>query len=542
MRERSPMRFATTAAFLQGGVIFAVLCMVLLAAAETQAAIYYVDCDTGNDTTDGLSEARAWRSTDKVSTFNFQDGDHVRFKRGCVWENALVKVSRSLTIEAYGTAGPLPHLVGAVRIRSWVGPSNGGIVSAEAAIAPGSPGPKDVLIVYDERHRRFYDKVSALASLTAPGQFFHDAEARILYVRLLAGTNPSQDLYVSSRNHIIELQPGTVERVVVEGLRLSFANEYAVGFWYQSSDASYGSLRVANCELFGHAVQAIHIGGTNTFRDVEILNNTITAIGNEGVYIRYLKGQEQGLVVTRMLRISGNDIGGNGFGWRSDGIWANGEGLDIKQGVAAGIIDHNTLFDLNGMFGIAVLSSNVTVEHNTVVNVHMAGADSESGIAGIVIDPHDFNGPTIVRHNSVTMSNAHGIAVRGVAHLKPRIEIYDNDISVAEPYAPFAFTSQNMANTVISNNRARGGGAGLAVLKPCCPPIGVEVRNNVFREVTVPVMTAKDLSRGVHMTTNLFCVQGAVDLARRTAPSDNVVVSAGECERPVANPQNLRVQ
>ncbi|MCP9442314.1 MAG: right-handed parallel beta-helix repeat-containing protein [Nitrospira sp.] len=536
------MRFATTAAFLQGGVIFAVLCMVLLAAAETQAAIYYVDCDTGNDTTDGLSEARAWRSTDKVSAFNFQDGDHVRFKKGCVWENVLVKVSRSLTLEAYGNAGPLPHLVGAVRIRSWVGPSNGGIVSAEAAIAPGSPGPKDVLIVYDERHRRFYDKVSAMASLTAPGQFFHDAEARILYVRLLAGTNPSQDLYVSSRNHIIELQPGSVERVVVEGLRLSFANEHAVGFWYQSSDANYGSLRVANCEFFGHAYQAIHIGGTNRFRDVEILNNTITAIGNEGVYIRYLKGQEQGLVVTRMLRISGNDIGGNGFGWRSDGIWANGEGLDIKQGVAAGSIDHNTVYDLNGMFGIGIGSSNVTIEHNTIMNVRMAGADAESGIAGIIIDPYDSNGPTIVRHNTVTMSNAHGIAVRGVAHLKPRVEIYDNDVTVNEPYAPFAFTSQNVANTMIRNNRTRGGGAALAVLKPCCPPVGVEVWGNVFRNVLVPVMTAKDLSRGVQMTTNLFCVRGSVELARRMSPLGNTIVSAHECERPVANPQNLRVQ
>lgn len=283
MRERFFIRLATMTAFLQGSIIFAVLCMGLFAAAETHAAIYYVDCDTGSDANDGLSETRAWRSTDKVSAFNFQNGDHVRFKKGCVWENALKKVSRALTIEAYGDAPALPHLVGAVHLPTWVRLPGNEIVSATAAIVPGSPGPKEILIVYDERSRRFYDKVSAMASLTTPGQFFHDAAARVLYVRPMAGTDLSRDLYVSSRNHIIELQPGNVEGgVVVEGLRLSFANEYAVGFWYQSSNASYGSLRVANCELFGHAVQAIHVGGTNTFRDIDILNNTITAIGNEG--------------------------------------------------------------------------------------------------------------------------------------------------------------------------------------------------------------------------------------------------------------------
>ncbi|MCP9451537.1 MAG: right-handed parallel beta-helix repeat-containing protein [Nitrospira sp.] len=510
-----------------------------------QAAVYYVACDTGSDANDGLSEARAWRSVDKVSAFQFQNGDHVRFKRGCTWENAWLKVSRSLTIEAYGEAPDPPHLTGAVHIRSWMRAPNSEIFSAEAAVAPGSHGPKEILIVYDERNNRFYEKVSALAALTAPGQFFHDAPSRVLYVRPLAGTDPSRDFYVSSRNHIVEFQPGSVERVVVEGLRLSFANVYAIGFWYQSSDARYGSLRVANCQFFGNAYQAIHIGGTNTFRDVDILNNVITANGHEGIYIRYLKGEERGLVVTRMLRISGNTIGGNGFGWRAFGLdsWANGEGIDIKQGVAAGIIDHNTLFDLKGMFGIGLGSSNIIVEYNTIHDVHMTGADPDSGIAGVVVNAHDDRGAIIVRNNTMTMLSAHGVAIRGDANVRPRFEIYGNDITVAEPYAPFAFTSQNMANTVIRNNRTRGGHAGLAVLKPCCPPVDVEIRDNVFGDVAAPVVTAKDLSSGVRMTGNVFCMRGAVDAAQRhLLPSNNFILALAECERGLPAPQGLRLR
>lgn len=514
-----------------------------------QAAVYYVACDTGSDANDGLSEARAWRSVDKVSAFQFQNGDHVRFKRGCTWENAWLKVSRSLTIEAYGEAPDPPHLTGAVHIRSWMRAPNSEIFSAEAAVAPGSHGPKEILIVYDERNNRFYEKVSALAALTAPGQFFHDAPSRVLYVRPLAGTDPSRDFYVSSRNHIVEFQPGAVEGVVVEGLRLSFANEYAIGFFYQSSDARYGSLRVADCEFFGNAYQAIHIGGTNTFRDVDILNNTITANGQEGVYIRYLsgpdQGREQGLVVTRMLRISGNTIGGNDFGWRSVGVdgWANGEGLDIKSGVFAGIIDHNTLFDLKGHYGIGVQSSNIIVEHNVVRNVYMPGATPEHGFSGIVVDPYENRGTTIVRNNVITMSNAHGIALRGVFDFRPRFEIYNNDITVAEPYSAFAFTSQNMANAVIRNNRTRGGHAGLAVLKPCCPPVNVEIRDNVFGDVAAPVVTAKDLSSGVRMTGNVFCTRGAVDAAQRhLLPSNNFILALTECERGLPAPQGLRLR
>ncbi|MCP9451015.1 MAG: right-handed parallel beta-helix repeat-containing protein [Nitrospira sp.] len=547
MRERFHRCFTAETTLRYGVIICAVFCIVLVATTEARAAIYYVDCGTGSDANDGLSEARAWRSVDKVSAFQFQNGDYVRFKRGCTWENAWLKVSRSLTIAPYGEAPDPPHLTGAVHIRSWMRMPGSDIMSAGAAVAPGSHGPKEILIVYDERNNRFYDKVSALTALTTPGQFFHDAPARVLYVRPLAGTDPSRDFYVSSRNHIVEFQPGSVEQVVVEGVRLSFANEYAIGFWYQSSGARYGSLRVANCVFFGNANQAVHIGGTNTFRDVEILNNTITANGAEGVYIRYLsgpdQGREQGLVVTRMLRISGNTIGGNDFGWRAVGVngWANGEGLDIKSGVFSGVIDHNTLFDLKGHYGIVVLSSNVIVEHNVVRNVYMPGATPEHGFGGIIIDPYENRGTAIVRNNVITMSNAHGIALGGAFAFRPRFEIYDNDITIAHPYSAFAFVGQNMANTVIRNNRTRGGLAGVAVLKPCCPPLNVEIRNNLIRDIMVPFVTAKNLSPGVRMTGNVFCMRGPVNPAHRQALPSNFIVSMAECERQPPAPQQLRM-
>jgi hypothetical protein len=120
--------------------------------------------------------------------------------------------------------------------------------------------------------------------------------------------------------------------------------------------------------------------------------------------------------------------------------------------------------------------------------------------------------------------------------------VYDNDITVADPYAPFAFTSQNMANTVIRNNRTRGGRAGVAVLKPCCPPVNVEIRDNTFGDVAIPVMTAKDLSSGVRMTANVFCLRGQVDAAQRRALPNNFILTLAECERELPAPQGLHVR
>lgn len=517
---------------------------VLFTAAQLHAATFYVACDTGDDANDGVSELHAWKSASKVAKFEFMNGDKILFKRGCVWEDASIKITRSVELGAYGDSAALPQLIGAAHVRIWSKPDARGVVYTFRAIEPGVPSIKEVLIVYDAKHNRFYQKVRTLESLDGPGKFFHDPGSNGLHVFPLDGADLQREMLISSRPHVLEFQPVNVDRVVVDGLHLSFANEYAIGFWYQSSGARNGSLRVVNCIFTGNAYQAIHIAGTNTFRDVDILNNTITANGNEGIYIGYIKGKEEGEVVTGMLRISGNTIGGLGFGWRSEGPGsaANGEGIDIKKGVAATIIDHNTIVDLTGFYGIGVRSSNVIIEQNTIRDIHMRNSTPESSIAAIIVDAWDNKGTTIVRGNTVDVQNANGIVIRGNADRRPRFEVYDNAIVVEEPYFPIAFTSQNVTNTLIRNNRTRGGRAGLWVQRPCCPPANVEFHNNDVRGVSAPLLAAQDVSAGVRIHGNVFCVKGAVDAGLRHAIPQNMF--SGNCvssNSPVP-PQQLQIR
>jgi len=488
------------------------------------AATYYVACDGGNDSNVGLSELTAWNSASKASKFNFQDGDTILFKRGCTWEDVSIKITRSLTFGAYGDIGSAPQLMGATHSSAWSNLAAKHIVYTQAAVEPGVPSIKEVLIVHDGKHGLFYDKVSNFESLISEGQFFHDVAKDTLYVIPLEGTDLQQDIHFSSKPHILEFQQLNVESVVVDGLHLSFANEYAVGFWYQSSGTTNGSLKITNCTFTGNAYQAIHIGGTNTFRQVDILNNTITANGNEGIYIGFIKGSEEGQVITGKLTISGNVIGGQRFGWRSEGPGsaANGEGIDLKKGIAAASIDNNTLFDLTGFYGIGVQFSNVIIEKNTVSDIHMWDSPPESGISGIIVDANESSATTIVRNNKLNVQAANGIAIRGNAERRPRFEIYDNEISVKEPYFPLAFTSQNITNTLIEHNRTNGGRAGLWVQRACCTPANVEFRDNDIRNVSLPLVAAQNVSGGVRVYSNFFCFNGAVDESEiNTVPNNS---------------------
>jgi hypothetical protein len=78
------------------------------------AAVYFVDCEEGNDANDGRSRSRAWRTLEKVNSATLMPGDRLRFKRGCAWDGPLNAswhgtASRPIIITSYG-AGELPKI------------------------------------------------------------------------------------------------------------------------------------------------------------------------------------------------------------------------------------------------------------------------------------------------------------------------------------------------------------------------------------------------------------------------------------------------
>ena len=72
-------------------------------------AVYYVSAD-GDDGNDGLSPENAWKTLAKVSSFDFCEGDAVRFRRGDVFRGC-VKTRAGVKYCAFGE-GKKPKLYG----------------------------------------------------------------------------------------------------------------------------------------------------------------------------------------------------------------------------------------------------------------------------------------------------------------------------------------------------------------------------------------------------------------------------------------------
>ncbi len=84
--------------------------------------IYYVSSSTGNDANDGLDEARAWKTLNKVNRTNVPAGSVILFKRGDVWNREGRLYSKSdVTFSAYGEgAKPLfSYYIDASHASDW---------------------------------------------------------------------------------------------------------------------------------------------------------------------------------------------------------------------------------------------------------------------------------------------------------------------------------------------------------------------------------------------------------------------------------------
>lgn len=69
---------------------------------------YYVDAANGDDSKSGISESNAWRTFKNVNQKEFQPGDHILLKAGCVWNEQLFPKGngsdgKPIVIDYYGT-------------------------------------------------------------------------------------------------------------------------------------------------------------------------------------------------------------------------------------------------------------------------------------------------------------------------------------------------------------------------------------------------------------------------------------------------------
>lgn len=90
------------------------------------SADYYVDSQSGSDSSDGLTPQTAWQTLDQVNAFEFEAGDRVLFRRGGLWRGNLNlrsgNESARILYSAFGE-GAKPRIYGSAPLgeeRDWI--------------------------------------------------------------------------------------------------------------------------------------------------------------------------------------------------------------------------------------------------------------------------------------------------------------------------------------------------------------------------------------------------------------------------------------
>ncbi|HPG69280.1 MAG TPA: Ser-Thr-rich GPI-anchored membrane family protein [Candidatus Hydrogenedentes bacterium] len=309
---------------------------LLLFSFGTTAATYYVDAESGDDMSDGLTTDTAWRSVDRVSGTAFAPGDQILFKRGQTWYSRINVTSSGtegspITYGAYGS-GAAPIFDGASGVTGW---SDAGDGRYSATVTP-----RPELVVFADVKG---SKQDVLEDVDEELEWYWDADTLTVY-------SPSEptDIEVSSTMGLVVMFGKSY--VTVRDLALRHAN-YCVAVM----DSNYVILD--NLDVYDNVGPGgISIMGTqagkgehNTVRYCEVSNTS---------------GSVESLACDNA----------------GDGIFIYPEYCNYN------VVTHNTV-SYSGHDGISILGgSHCTVSHNVVTESAQSGIriGSETSSANVI--------------------------------------------------------------------------------------------------------------------------------------------------------------
>jgi len=167
-----------------------VLVLLMCAPLHCFAATYYVDSINGDDSQDGSTSIKAWKTMGNVNDAPIKPGDSILFKRGGVWRGQLKPRGGSflgrINYGAYGD-GEKPKLLGSVN-------ANDGWSDLGKNIWQHTGFSVDVGNIIFDNEKSCGIKVSTERELNSQGKFWYDLKNRTLKIYSIG--NPS-DIYSS---------------------------------------------------------------------------------------------------------------------------------------------------------------------------------------------------------------------------------------------------------------------------------------------------------------------------------------------------------
>ena len=399
---------------LPSGIAVLLLCRGLVS--DLHAATYYVDCQKGDDTNDGLSPVVAWRTIDRANQPAYGPGDRILLKRGCVWQSTGFKAKGNgsagfpITLADYGDAN-LPR------------PVIDGVGAHEAAVLLQNVQNWTVCNLELTQHGQTPQTLDPNNEKGKDADQYSDEYMRAV-VHVL-GLGPPNDPNCGEGCTLRNIR---LENLVVQGG--SWTGIYASGGFYQLRSARFGyvdNLVIAGVESRNNHKAGIEI--TCTYYQTRIYATSNVMVLDSHLHNNGGDGAMVGPVRNGLLE--GNECDHNGrirnarvgcWTWDSenttiqfneshhnmtpltDGKARDGSGFDLDLGTENGMIQYNWSHDNEGE-GFLLLSWPVGYgysrgeSHNVQMRYNISERDGKKLGGGITV----FGGvsPLVIYNNLI---------------------------------------------------------------------------------------------------------------------------------------------
>ncbi|MBO4596089.1 MAG: right-handed parallel beta-helix repeat-containing protein [Bacteroidales bacterium] len=225
----------------------------------TAGKVYFVSAE-GNDSNDGLSEAKPIKTLAKVNSLSLRSGDAVLFRRGDTWRRspdqlsgALIKAKAGVTYSAYGK-GEKPRIFGSpwslASEGTWTLTGTRNVYEYSATFGVGMVGTilfdnKDFAVVYDDNYKTVSQLTNDLDCLQKDGKVY------LCSTKGNPGTRwTTAEWFVGSDGIRCD------EKNTIDNLCIRYVGAHGIGIGFTTE------LIVTNCEIgllggcFNHAGQS----------------------------------------------------------------------------------------------------------------------------------------------------------------------------------------------------------------------------------------------------------------------------------------------
>jgi Right handed beta helix region len=343
---------------------------------------YYIDSNTGDDSSSGHSPSSAWRTVGKVNSIGLAPGDTVYFRRGEVWRETLEPRNggapgHPVTFTAYGS-GSAPIISGSDIVMGWSS-SDASIFHARCSkpnnvYVDGGPGWGLTRACCLPGESCTRSSLCAIGPMTA-GSWYWNPATSDLYVWLDDSSNPAHHIVeaaVRTYGMNVTADSGEKGNMVVDGLAFERTGGYGI-YFYSNAENGRGPVGVVIRNNFvkqtgtgqidgGEYYNAIHFDEHVELNTApEFIDNIIAYSGGHGNAINSQKADGAQIIGNRAEHFNHN-------------------GFDTKDSASV-LVRGNTAHDASEANGIyEEYCANGMIENNVIYNVSGSVPGRGSGI------------------------------------------------------------------------------------------------------------------------------------------------------------------